>query len=96
MFGMYPPPNQQPFIDPMIMAKLYYKEMKKAERKATLTEQEKHKKEPPKPKSKFEKMDLFHMALILLVAMPFVGPWLGIQYIHLYKNFALELSTLIK
>lgn len=96
MFGMYPPPNQQPYIDPMIMAKLYHKELKKAQKQAREEEAAKHKDKVSPKKSRWEKMDIFHMGLVMFTAMMFLGPFIGLAYVNMLINYAKAISSLIK
>jgi hypothetical protein len=91
---MYPYQQQTPpYIDPMIMAKLYYKEMKKAERKATEAEKEKAK---PKPKSRWETIDWKFLVFAQWALFPIVGPPLGIWYLHILVSFKESLVLLLK
>ncbi len=94
-----PPPSYPPFYPiPDMTPEKFYKKMQKAQRKAVAATEAKIKdiKDKPKPKSKWEALDIIHMTLALLVIAPWLGPLIGIQLIHIYKGFADTLATMLK
>lgn len=91
------PPYYPPYgADPLEQAKAYIKAMKKLEKKATEAEAAKHKPKTDKPKSRFEKMDIFHMGLGLFALFPIIGPVLGILYLDILIKFKETLNLLLK
>ena len=86
------------YPDPVREAKRARKALDKAIKKATETEAAKHKEkiDKPKPKSRWEKLDIFHMFIGTFTAMLFIGPFVGLAYINLLKHFAVALDQLFK
>lgn len=96
MYPFNPPPSYPTFYPiPDMTPEKFYKKMQKAQRKAVAAAEAKQK-STPKPKSKWETLDIIHMSLALLVVAPWLGPLIGIQLIHIYKGFADTLSTMLK
>ncbi len=100
MYPFNPPPSYPFYPIPDMTPEKFYKKMQKAQKKAVAAAEAKQKsttdKEKPKPKSKWETLDIIHMSLALIVMSPILGPFVGIQLIHIYKGFADTLSTMLK
>jgi hypothetical protein len=80
--------------DPIELAYRLLKREKKLERRATEAEKEKHKDKISRPKNKWEKVDVFHMFLGMLLFSLFIGPYLGLVYLNMLTNYAKALQPL--
>jgi hypothetical protein len=100
MFGYPPyypyPPMSSQGTDPILEAERWVKKLKKAQKKATEAEAAKHKDKVSKPKNRWEKMDVAHMALGLFALFPIIGPLLGILYLDILIQFKHTLDLLLK
>jgi hypothetical protein len=99
MYGHNPYFMPTPYYpDPVREAKRARKALDKAIKKATEAAEAKHKAsaDKPKPKSRWEKIDIFHMFIGTFTLMLFVGPFIGLMYINMLKHFAVALDQLFK
>lgn len=91
-----PPPYQTPQDDPIREAKRLRKYLNKQIKQAADAEEAKKKKDPPKPKTKWEKLDVIHSLLAMFIFMFFAGPWIWLIQITSLQHFVEALKATFK